>query len=191
MLENSLLKYISTILFLQNKPISISTIKGFLESINNNSNEKEILESLELLKERLLEIGLVLIINSNKNYLKTEYSIGIDSQLSNLSKNIKQIEMEKDLSPATLQVLTICAYLGTSSKNEISFIRGIQSSQSIRSLLVRGLLKKDGERYSLSTEALQNLGINKIEDLPEYEKIKQDFTERLQEVLSLDKEGDK
>lgn len=191
MLENSLLKYISTILFLQNKPISISTIKGFLESINNNSNEKEILESLELLKERLLEIGLVLIINSNKNYLKTEYSIGIDSQLSNLSKNIKQIEMEKDLSPATLQVLTICAYLGTSSKNEISFIRGIQSSQSIRSLLVRGLLKRDGERYSLSTEALQNLGINKIEDLPEYEKIKQDFTERLQEVLSLDKEGDK
>lgn len=191
MLENSLLKYISTILFLQNKPISISTIKGFLESINNNSNEKEILESLELLKEKLLEIGLVLIINSNKNYLKTEYSIGIDSQLSNLSKNIKQIEMEKDLSPATLQVLTICAYLGTSSKNEISFIRGIQSSQSIRSLLVRGLLKKDGERYSLSTEALQNLGINKIEDLPEYEKIKQDFTERLQEVLSLDKEGDK
>ncbi len=191
MLENSLLKYISTILFLQNKPISISTIKGFLESINNNSNEKEILESLELLKEKLLEIGLVLIINSNKNYLKTEYSIGIDSQLSNLSKNIKQIEMEKDLSPATLQVLTICAYLGTSSKNEISFIRGIQSSQSIRSLLVRGLLKRDGERYSLSTEALQNLGINKIEDLPEYEKIKQDFTERLQEVLSLDKEGDK
>jgi chromosome segregation and condensation protein ScpB len=79
--------------------------------------------------------------------------------------------------------MTICAYLDSPTKNEISFIRGVQSSQSIRSLSARGLLKREGERYSLSIDAIKSLGISSLQDLPEYEKIKKDFEERLKDIL--------
>ena len=74
------------------------------------------------------------------------------------------------------------------SKNEISFVRGVQSTQSIRSLMTRGLLKKIGDKYILSIDALQKLGITKVNELPEYESIKQDFTERLKEIVADTKE---
>ena len=94
--------------------------------------------------------------------------------------------MEGDLTASSLQVLTICAYLGPISKSEISFIRGVQSVQSIRSLSSRGLIIKEGEKYSISIEAMQKLGLNSITDLPEYEKIKGDFEEKLKDALHED-----
>lgn len=186
--NDNLVKKISAILFLYNGPITLEKIKEFLD--NENLTTENILERLNFLENKLSEIGLVLIKNEAKNQDKTEYSLAIESEQNDISRKIRIDELEGELSPASLQVLTICAYTGSSTKDEISFIRGIQSSQSIRSLSVRGLLKKERERYSLSTEALQMLGITKIEDLPEYEKIKKDFKERLKEILDLEKEGD-
>ena len=96
---------------------------------------------------------------------------------------MRKEELEGELSAASLQVLTICAYLGPISKSEISFIRGVQSTQSIRSLSSRGLITKENEKYSISIEAMQKLGLNNISDLPEYEKIKADFEEKLKDAL--------
>lgn len=186
MLNDELVKKVSAILFLYNEPITLQKLKTFLD--DENISEENILEAIKSLELKLSQIGLTIIKNESKNENKSEYSIVINSELNEIAKKIRTDELEGELTPASLQVLTICAYLGSSTKNEISFIRGIQSSQSIRSLSVRGLLKRDGEKYSLSTEALQMLGISKIEDLPEYEKIKTDFSERLKEVLETEKE---
>lgn len=186
MLNDELVKKVSAILFLYNEPITLQKLKTFLD--DENISEENILEAIKSLESKLSQIGLTIIKNESKNENKSEYSIVINSELNEIAKKIRTDELEGELTPASLQVLTICAYLGSSTKNEISFIRGIQSSQSIRSLSVRGLLKRDGEKYSLSTEALQMLGISKIEDLPEYEKIKTDFSERLKEVLETEKE---
>lgn len=185
-MNNILIKRISAILFLYNEPITLEKIKSFLD--DESLTSENILEAINSLENILPQMGLLLIKNDAKNENKTEYSLAIDNALNDITRKIRINELEGELTPASLQVLTICAYLGSSTKNEISFIRGIQSSQSIRSLSVRGLLKRDGEKYSLSTEALQMLGINKIEDLPEYEKIKTDFSERLKEVLETEKE---
>lgn len=186
MLNDELVKKVSAILFLYNEPITLQKLKAFLD--DENISEENILEAIKSLESKLSQIGLTIIKNESKNENKSEYSIVINSELNEIAKKIRTDELEGELTPASLQVLTICAYLGSSTKNEISFIRGIQSSQSIRSLSVRGLLKRDGEKYSLSTEALQMLGISKIGDLPEYEKIKTDFSERLKEVLETEKE---
>lgn len=186
MLNDELVKKVSAILFLYNEPITLQKLKAFLD--DENISEENILEAIKSLELKLSQIGLTIIKNESKNENKSEYSIVINSELNEIAKKIRTDELEGELTPASLQVLTICAYLGSSTKNEISFIRGIQSSQSIRSLSVRGLLKRDGEKYSLSTEALQMLGISKIGDLPEYEKIKTDFSERLKEVLETEKE---
>lgn len=185
-MNQNLIKKISAILFLYNEPITLEKLKSFLGE-ENLSNEN-LFEALSNLKTNLSQIGLILVENISKNENKTEYLLTVDNNLNDVTRKIRIDELEGELTPASLQVLTICAYLGSSTKNEISFIRGIQSTQSIRSLSVRGLLKREGEKYSLSTEALQMLGLTKIQDLPEYEKIKSDFSERLKEVLETEKE---
>lgn len=185
-MNEDLIKRISAILFLYNESISLVKIREFLG--DENISDENILVALQNLEPKLIQIGLTLIKNESKNGNKTEYSLAVLNTLNDITKKIRIDELGGELTPASLQVLTICAYLGSSTKNEISFIRGIQSSQSIRSLSVRGLLKRDGEKYSLSTETLQMLGINKIQDLPEYEKIKSDFSERLKEVLESEEE---
>lgn len=182
--NDNLVKEIAGVLFLYDEPITISKIKEFIStdanSASNISNE-DILDALNILKQDLTKIGLAIIKTESKN---VEYSVSVDASLSHIAKKIRSNELESDLTPASLQVVTICAYLGASTKSEISFIRGVQSSQSIRSLTARGILKKEGDKYLLSNEAMQKLGITDIKDLPEYEKIKVDFTERLQEVMS-------
>ncbi len=175
---------ISTILFLYNDAISLSKIKEILDLEIKNEELKDILINI---KNKLEDLGLTLIIKDNKIEDKIEISISTKIEMSDIVKKMKEEELKGELTPASLQVLTICAYLENPSKNDISFIRGIQSSQSIRSLTSRGLLVKDGEKYSLSIEAMQNLGINNLSDLPDFENIKKDFKERLDEVLNEEK----
>lgn len=179
--NNNLLEKLSTILFLYNEPITISKLKDFLN--DENLNDQEILESLNTLQKTLESIGLTILKRDTKTSDKVEFLISSKKEMSEIAKKIKEDEMTGELTPSSLQVLTICAYLGNSTKNEISFIRGIQSNQSIRSLSARGLIKKENEKYSLSIEAMQMLGINTVEDLPDYINIKKDFEERLKEVL--------
>jgi segregation and condensation protein B len=89
-------------------------------------------------------------------------------------------ELKGELTPAALQVLTLVAYLGYPTREQISYIRGVQSTQSIRVLTVRGLINRVGEVCSLTTESLKQLGITKVEELPEYEKMHKELLEKLQ-----------
>ncbi len=91
-------------------------------------------------------------------------------------------DLEGELTPATLQVLTIIAYLGKVTRGDISFIRGVQSAQSIRTLTARGLINRKGEECSLTLDSLRYLGIERVEDLPEYESIHTDLANKLREA---------
>lgn len=175
------LKKLSALLFLYNEPITISKIKEFLKE--EDLSKKEIENLLKDLEEKLKEVGLTIIKKEKKDEDKSEITISVLSELGEIAKKVRKEELEGDLSAASLQVLTICAYLGPISKSEISFIRGVQSTQSIRSLSSRGLITKENEKYSISIEAMQKLGLNNISDLPEYEKIKTDFEEKLKDAL--------
>lgn len=175
------LKKLSALLFLYNEPITISKIKEFLKE--EELSNKEIENLLKELEEKLKSIGLTIVKKEKKDNEKTEITISVLNELGEVAKKVRKEELEGELSAASLQVLTICAYLGPISKSEISFIRGVQSTQSIRSLSSRGLITKENEKYSISIEAMQKLGLNNISDLPEYEKIKADFEEKLKDAL--------
>lgn len=175
------LKKLSALLFLYNEPITISKIKEFLKE--EDLNKKEIENLLKELEIKLNDIGLTIVKKEKKDEDKSEITISVLNELGEIAKNVRKEELEGDLTASSLQVLTICAYLGPISKSEISFIRGVQSTQSVRSLSSRGLIIKEGEKYSISIEAMQKLGINNISDLPEYEKIKADFEEKLKDAL--------
>ena len=99
--------------------------------------------------------------------------------MSETVQKIAKEEYEGDLSRASLETLTIVAYLGPVSRKEIDYIRGVNSQYSLRTLLLRGLIErksKSGESrislYSLTIDALLHLGLQNISQLPEYDSIK-------------------
>lgn len=186
---NNLKKQILAVLFLMAEEVKISTIINNLKikDIQNEDIENAIIE----LAKDLEKLGLIIIKSEAKTKDNIQYKLVLSNEYTEIAESIRKEELEGALTPAALQVLTICAYLGASSKSQISFIRGVQSTQSIRSLMVRGLLKKVSEKYVLSIDAIQNLGIKQIEDLPEYDKIKQDFKERLAELIITENDDEK
>jgi chromosome segregation and condensation protein ScpB len=83
------------------------------------------------------------------------------------------------LGTAGLEVLAVLLYRGSSSQAEIDSVRGVNSAISLRTLRMRGLITKDeptegtGLRptYSLTADALANLGCSRRHDAPDYADI--------------------
>lgn len=159
---------IIALLFVSGEGMPISQLATLL-----NIKEDEIKNSLDEVKNILEKTGLTLIIANN------QISITTKGEFGELIDSFRKEELKGDLTPATLQVLTLVAYLDNPSRRDISFIRGVQSAQSIRTLTVRGLIERNGENCSLTIDALRFLGISKVMELPEYENIKKELEEKL------------
>lgn len=99
-------------------------------------------------------------------------------------------ERRTDLTKPQLESLTIIAYRGPISQNELEHIRGVNSQAIIRNLLIRGLIVAvDGdltEEFVVSAKCLQLLGVKAVEELPHYDDFSKD--ERIDQLLEgLDK----
>lgn len=168
-----MLEKIITILYLSGEPISLTAIAELLKV-----DAKSVEETLPDVENKIKDIGLLLMRN------KDEISIVTNPEQASLVEGFWKEELKGDLTPATLQVLSIVAYLGNPTRQIISYIRGVQSAQSIRTLSVRGLIKREGEVCVLTAEALKHLGITKIEELPQYESIRNELLEKMKVLES-------
>ena len=106
-----------------------------------------------------------------------------------LVEKLTKGEMREELTPATQETLAIIAYAGPIGRNEIEYIRGVNSSFTLRNLLIRGLIDRapDPNRanaylYALSIDVLKYLNIQKTEELPEFKKYK-DVSEAFRKQL--------
>jgi segregation and condensation protein B len=160
---------IITLLFLSGDPISLQNLSLML-----GVPEHQITEVLADVDKGLNSIGLSLIQAADG------ISISTHPDQSELVSAFWKEELKGDLTPASLQVLTLVAYLGNGTREEISYIRGVQSSQSIRTLTVRGLITRNGEVCSLTTEAYKHLGITTKEELPDYSTISHELRSKLE-----------
>jgi segregation and condensation protein B len=150
-------------------------------------SQKKLCELLKLQKteldqhvkdlERRLENSGITIVSDDENI-----SLGTAKELSPLIEEITKEEISKDLGKAGLETLSIILYQGPISRSDIDYIRGVNSQFIIRNLLVRGLV----ERVENSSDAriflyrptlalLSHLGVNKITDLPDYEKVRNEI----------------
>ena len=82
------------------------------------------------------------------------------------------------MSKASLETLSIVLYKNGVTRALIDYIRGVNSSFTLRALLIRGLIEKipdpkDNRRYIYKPtfDLLSFMGINKIEELPDYDTI--------------------
>jgi len=88
-------------------------------------------------------------------------------------------ERQENLTDAASETLAIIAYRGPLTKAEIEDIRGVNCSFILRNLLIRGLIEREINSknnmsfiYKISLDFLKYLGLEKIEDLPDFEKFK-------------------
>ena len=99
-------------------------------------------------------------------------------------ERIRKEEYARDIGKAGLEALSAILYRGPLSRAEIDFIRGVNSSQTLRTLTMRGLVRRvpnpKDERsflYEPTTELLAQLGIRSVEGLPEYESVRTKLTQ--------------
>ena len=91
-------------------------------------------------------------------------------------------EYERDIGDAGLEVLAVLLYEGPSTRAMIDYIRGVNSSSTLRNLLLRGLVERSGNPedgreylYRPTTDLLAHLGSPTRESLPEYATISREL----------------
>lgn len=160
-------KKIEAILFWKGEPMSRKRLSEILKV-----GQTEINEGIEKLKENLNSRGIVFIENNN------EITLGTAPEFSDLIEALQKEELNKELSKASLETLSIIVYKNGATRAEIDYIRGVNSSFTLRALSIRGLVEKtidkeDNRRYiyTPSFNLLSFMGVKSIEELPDFNEI--------------------
>ena len=167
----TIISKLEALLFIYGEPMEIKKLAKIL-----GVKEAEIIEGLSALETELQreERGLALVQDKGTVQMVTKPAF------SKLLEDITKQEFTESLTPAGLETLSIIAYAGPISRSDIEYIRGVNSSFIVRTLLMRGLVERgvDPKRsntylYSTSFELLRHLGLSKNSDLPDYSKYKE------------------
>ena len=164
-------KQIETISFWKAEPVKISDLAKILEISVEQVNEAA--ASLNLSLENR---GIQLLNNNN------ELSLITSAENGPLIEKLLKEELNKELSKAALETLSIILYKGPMKRSEIDYIRGVNSQFIIRNLMIRGLVDKEqnpnderGFFYKASADLLNFMGIKAVSEMPEYEKVRTDI----------------
>jgi segregation and condensation protein B len=162
-----LYKQIEALLFWKGEPMQIEKIAKILKT-----SEEEVLQALNILKENYQNRGVVLLEKDG------EVMFGTDASLNDLFEELQKEEINKELSKASLETLSIVLYKNGASRAEIDYIRGVNSAFILRNLSVRGLVSKETDPkdtrkliYKPTLDLVAFMGLNNIEELPEFQDI--------------------
>lgn len=166
--ETELTQHIEALLFALGGPISKKELGKMLDA-----DESAIESALGSLKRAREGSGIVLVDDGREAELRAS------SATSAKIEEIRKEEYSREIGRAGLEVLAAILYRGPLSRSEIDFIRGVNSSQTVRTLLMRGFVRKvpnpRDERsflYEPTTEILSALGVASMHDLPEYADVR-------------------
>ena len=183
-MTNEIEKKIEAILFFKGEPVSRKKLSEIL-----GVGQIEINEGIEKLKESLQNRGVVLILNDN------DITLGTTPELSKLIEDLQKEELNRELSKAALETLSIILYKNGVSRAEIDYTRGVNSSFTLRALSVRGLINKttddkDNRRfiYKPSFELLSYMGVKSTEELPDWEEVKNSINVAIKNMEEENKE---
>lgn len=146
---------------------------------------EEISEVLEIEQDDVLE----LINKLKEDYLSEErgimiqdfagkYKLTTKKEHKNYYEKLSELSNSKTLSQSALETLAIIAYNQPITRLEIDELRGIQSSQMIRNLISRDLVKEVGRKdtigkprlYAVTDEFLDYFGLTSLSELPKIEE---------------------
>lgn len=176
-MEATLQQLIEAVLFYKGEPMKIKDLAKAVQF-----PEERVQATLDELKNSLRGRGVTLV-------LEGEYAgLATAAEARNAIEAIRKEELEGPLGKAGLETLSIIMYHGPLSRAEIEYIRGVNSSSILRSLLMRGLIeKRDNPKdkrsylYQGTPELSATLGLSALSEAPEFEKIKSDIDAILQQ----------
>jgi len=158
---------IEALLFASGEPLEKKEIAKIL-----SISLKEVDVALAALAESLSKRGVALVETSDTAELRTS------PEAAELVKALRAGELARDLGKAGLETLAIILYKNGSTRSEIDWVRGVNSSTTVRSLLLRGLIEKIEDpadkrraKYRPTTEALAHLGLKHASELPRYAEL--------------------
>jgi len=162
---------LEALLFIHGEPVTYKKIAAVL------GVEKDEAEKIAAELEKHLEEGgrgLQLVSDREKVQLATK------PEWNSILESFVKEELTEDLTPASLETLSIIAYLGPITRAKIEYLRGVNSSVILRSLSIRGLVERftDPEHpmgflYRPTFDAMKHLGIKQKEDLPDFAKFQE------------------
>jgi len=169
------------ILFASGEPLAKKDITKLL-----GLKESELAIALKALIAQLDGHGVSIIETATELELRTA------PEAANIVKKLRESELSRELGKASIETLAVIAYStptsgvgaptesvgGGATRGEVDWVRGVNSSTSLRTLLMRGLIEgredpRDKRRvqYSLTTEALAHLGLTNAGDLPRHAEL--------------------
>ncbi len=171
-LINDLQNKIEGLLFALGRPVSYMELAKML-----SAEAGDIATAVATLKNSKQGSGVVLVDDGKMLELRAS------QQAAEAIERIRRDEYSREIGKAGLETLATVMYRGPLSRSEIDFVRGVNSSQTLRTLLMRGLVRRipnpRDERsflYEVTTEVLAQLGIRDPRDLPDYSEIKEKLT---------------
>jgi len=180
-MANNLENKIEAILFFKGEPVSFKKLEDILKVPVN-----EIKDAVFNLKQTLSGRGVVLMEKDG------EVVLGTAPEFSKLIENLQKEELNKELSKASLETLSIILYKNGISRAEIDYIRGVNSSFILRALSVRGLVNKitdpkDNRRYLYqpSFDLLSFMGVKSVEELSEWIEVKNSLDSAAQNLAEM------
>jgi len=164
--EETLCGAIETIIFMNDRPVNLQKIKSLIDSDLPLRVVHESIARLQAEYEvkhhgiRLMEVA-------------QGYQFRTKATYSKFVQNMFKVQ-SLQLSPTSIEVLSIIAYKQPLSKTSVETIRGVDSSHIIRALMDRRLVKMAGRSeepgrptvYATTTEFLEVFNLNSLDDLP-------------------------
>ncbi len=164
-------KYIESLIFASEAPITIEEIKYVLENaFDTIISYTELDNSIEALKNKYnsedFSFEIIEISNGYSFFTKPAYHNIVGQYLKALTN--------KKLSRASLETLAIIAYKQPVTKPEIEQIRGVNCDYSIQKLLEKNLIEIQGRDegpgrpliYVTSEKFMDYFGLKSFKDLP-------------------------
>lgn len=175
---------IEAILFASGDPIKLDRIAQVLQI------EKEECEKLLMdLKNRYSteDSGLQLLV------LYDSYQLSTKSDYAPYVKSALEIKRDMPLSQAALETLSIIAYNQPATKGFIEQVRGVNTSQTVNTLVEKGLVEEAGRldvpgkpiTYRTTETFMRTFGLNSLSNLPPLPE--EDGQINLEEILKENK----
>ena len=175
------LKYIiEALLFVHGEPIKLEKLAKIAQV-----KKEDIKTGLDELSKEYERRGLTLLEKDDM------YQLGSNPICAEKVEELMRDEFSEELSKAAVETLAIIAYRGPLTRAEIEYVRGVNSSFTLRNLLMRGLIEriespKDARSYlyRISFAFLKHMGIRSPEELPQFDKLAREKIEILDEATT-------
>jgi len=162
---------IEAMLFVSDKPLFVSEIKGVLEEFSAQEIKDIILELAKEYEDTARAFRIKEIAGG--------YQILTDPMLAPWLKRLYKTSGPDRLSGPGLETLAIIAYKQPVTKAEIELIRGVNVDGVLKTLIEKNLIRITGRKetvgrpilYGTTQEFLQYFGLNSLDELPKLEEL--------------------